>query len=643
MLRLPEFDALVGQDSYVRCRDKERIDPAIISLKAAESHLFSGGTIGWWVRPGYIVVDVDEGKEKFLKILKMLGLQTLMTKTPKGVHLYFKTNKDFPQKIGMVLPSGLKCDFRCANKGYVMLPYGMEQRGFSKYRKIVNMPLEFTPMANRKDSLLNLKEGDGRNTTLFAHLMAYKNLGANDAQIRTMANVINSIVFDESMTEPELKRIITNTKKYESKKFDYNPYLMYSKNGIPVAINYRAINDYFVNSGDIFVIGGECYRYYNGVYTKSGSYVRNAIKEMIAVDTLISQARIIEAFKLILDDARLQKLSSDLNSDINLINFKNGVWDISHRKLTEHSTHYLQTIQIPSNVKSFVPFEKTLLYEFFMLCKLSEEDIKMVTEYMAYCLTLNFGLKTFMILVGQSNTGKSVLIRFFERLVGVRNTSAISMHDLNMRFYPAQLYNKLLNCCADNSSLPLKSIEQLKKITGGDQIMHEIKSNPNIFFFVAFTKLIFSFNQLPLQLEEKSNAFYKRMRILPMTNELDLTDTYVNKLCSKESVEQVIPYLLSLLPIKKISITLRSDKLVEDLRRDSDTIHAFLSNKCVKRSGSWVYKKDLYEAYITYCIEAGREAHKKHAFLRYMRSLSLYKEVRHKSTREACWKGLKLK
>jgi hypothetical protein len=173
-----------------------------------------------------------------------------------------------------------------------------------------------------------------------------------------------------------------------------------------------------------------------------------------------------------------------------------------------------------------------------MKTQLPKEDIMMLLKYMAYCLTLDYGLKTFMILCGQSNTGKSVLIRFFETMVGRQNVSSLSMHELNMRFYPSQLYNRLLNSCADNSSLPLSSIENLKKITGGDQIMHE-KKGKEPFFFVPFCKLIFSFNQLPLQLEEKSNAFYKRMRILFMNTELFLNNEYVNDLCSEEGVSEV--------------------------------------------------------------------------------------------------------
>ena len=638
-MTLQDFNSLIGGDSYVRCLGKKRIDSAIVNAETANAHLYDGGQIGWWVKPGYIVVDVDEGKEQILKVVKQLKIKTLMAQTPKGLHLYFKTDLEFPQKVGMILPCGLKCDFRCANKGYVILPFGTDNRHFNKCKEIATLPFELTPLINRKDSLLNLKEGDGRNSTLFAHLMAYKNKGATDEQIEEMANLINDFVFTESMSRKELSTIVNNTKKYDAKTQDENPYLIYNSKGHPTAINARAVCDYFVNQGRIFVIGEECYRYSDGIYREAGPYVRSVIKDMVMVDTLITQSRIMEVYRLLIDDVRLHKSTNDLNYDKNLICFKNGVWDIQKRVLLPHDSKYLQTIQIPHNVGEFIPFEKTKLYQFLSLTKLPKEDVNMLIQYMAYCLTLSYGLKTFMIFYGQSNTGKSVLLRFIENLVGKQNTSALSMHEMNMRFYPAQLYSKLLNACGDNNSLPLSSIDNLKKITGGDEIMHE-KKGKEPFFFVPFCKLIFSFNQLPLQLEEKSNAFYKRMMILHINNELFLNDDYVTELTN--SVEEVIPFLLTQLPVKEIPRTKKSNTLVEALRQDSDSIHAFVTKKCELGDDKYVVKQALYEQYAQFCIENGREAHKKHSFMRTMRSQG-YTETRDPVTRESMWKGIGLK
>ena len=638
MLKLQDFNTLIGGDSYVRCMGKKRIDSAIVSAEIADNHVFSGGQIGWWVKEGYIVIDVDEGKEQILKIVKKLGIKTLMAQTPKGLHIYFKTKEDFPQKVGMILPCGLKCDFRCANKGYVILPYGSENRKFNNTREIAELPFELTPLINRRESLLGLKNGEGRNSVLFAHLMAYKNRGATDTQIETMARIINDIVFSEPMSGKEVNQIINNTKKYEAEE-DRNPYLLYNTKGRPASINARAVCDYFVSSGEIFVVGEECYQYKDGIYREAGSYVRSLIKEMVGVDNLITQSKIMEVYRLIVDDVRLHKNVSDLNYNKNLICFKNGVYDISTHKLLPHDSKYLQTIQIPHNVGEYIPFKETKLYDFFRKTRLPKEDVNMIIKYMAYCLTLSFNLKTFMVLNGQSNTGKTVLLRFIENLVGKQNTSALSMHELSMRFYPAQLYDKLLNACGDNNSLPLSSIDNLKKITGGDEIMHE-KKGKEPFFFVPFCKLIFSFNQLPLQLEEKSNAFYKRMRILYMNRELDLNNEYVESLV--DSVEEVIPFLLKQLPVDAIPRTDKSNTMVETLRQDSDSIHAFIEKRCDLGEDCQVNKASLYNEYVQFCIDNGRESHKKHSFMRAMRSQG-FQEDRDKKTREAIWKGIGFK
>lgn len=358
------------------------------------------------------------------------------------------------------------------------------------------------------------------------------------------------------------------------------------------------------------------------------------------LDRFITQDQIMSVYKLLADDYRIQKSSFELNPDTNLINFSNGVYDIVTKKLMPHDSKYLQTIQIPHEVGLYKPFKETRLYDFFKKTRLSKEDVNMILQYMAYCLTLKHGLKTFMVLKGRSNTGKSVLIRFIENLVGQQNTSALSMHELNMRFYPAQLYGKLLNACADNNSLPLQSIDSLKKITGGDLIMHE-KKGKEPFFFTPFCKLVFSFNQLPLQLEEKSDAFYKRMRILSMENELFLNDAYVEDLCTN-GIEEVIPYLLTLLPVTEIKATKTSNRLVEELRQDSDSIHAFIKKCCKLGEDQHVSKNDLYIEYVNFCNNIGREAHKKHGFMRTLRAQGI-QDGRNPKTRESAWVGIGLK
>jgi len=252
MLSFGEFNDLIGSNSYVLCRGKERIDPRIVDYNTALKHIERGGTVGYWVQPPYIVLDVDEGKKEMIQVIKALGLKTLCCATPKGVHAYFKTNQVFSQKIGMIAPFGLKCDFRCPKKGYVLLPYGTSGRSFNKEKAIAELPREFTPLITSKQSLYGLREGEGRNSALFAHLMQYKRAGATTDQVIEMAETINDYVFDDKMKTNELMKVCTSVAGYETEdESKRNPFLLYSSKGVPTGVNYRAIQDYFANRGDL--------------------------------------------------------------------------------------------------------------------------------------------------------------------------------------------------------------------------------------------------------------------------------------------------------------------------------------------------------------------------------------------------------
>lgn len=120
-----------------------------------------------------------------------------------------------------------------------------------------------------------------------------------------------------------------------------------------------------------------------------------------------------------------------------------------------------------------------------------------------------------------------------------------------------------------------------------------------------------------------------------------MNNEYVDDLCSDESIEEVIPYMLSLLPLKEIPRTELSNSCVESLRQDSDSIHAFLQTECDTGENLYVNKDILFQRYADFCVNSGRESHKKHGFMRTMRSLG-FKEVRGKD-RKYCWKGIGLK
>ena len=637
-----EFDELIGGGSYVRCGAasdyKARIDKNIIGIKEAYEHLKSGRPIGWWVKKGYYVVDFDENIDVAEKIINRYNINTLMCRTKKGLHIYFKGGDDV-QRVKALLPVGIPCDTRVGEKGYVLLPFGLEGRDFIGKKEIIDIIPEFIAFNTQREPLIGLGDGDGRNESLLRHLMGCKNRGIED--LHTLATVINEEVFSEPMPESEITKILKNVENYEAKDYAINKFLFYSDKNVPIKINARAIVDHLIDQGGLVVLNGEIYKYEQGVFKEHGYAVRDEIKQLINSDLLITDSNIKAVYRLLIDDVRLQVKPNMLNSNSFLVNFKNGVYDLKNQELKAHSQDYLFTIQIPNNyIEASKDLEETLLYKFLKEQALLEnDDIDLILDYMAYCMTMFYNLKCFLILYGQSNTGKTVLIRFFEKLIGETNISNLSIQQISERFYPAELYGKLMNSCGDNSSVALDNIENIKKITGGDLIMHE-KKGQSPFFFRPFSKLLFSFNQLPLQLEEKSDAFYGRMRIVYMNNVLNLNQKYVDTLLS--SVEEIIPHLLNRLPLKIITPSKKSLELVEMLRGDSDSVYSFLKACTIQDPKKEVAKDALYEAYYKFCSKRGREAHKKHQFSRYLRSQGVM-SCRLKSDRRSGWKGITLK
>lgn len=71
-----------------------------------------------------------------------------------------------------------------------------------------------------------------------------------------------------------------------------------------------------------------------------------------------------------------------------------------------------------------------------------------------------------------------------------------------------------------------------------------------------------------------------------------------------------------------------SEAKVRQLRNDSDTIEAFLMDKCRRSSeADRIKRTDLYKEYTTYCEEEERQSHKKNAFFKALRNKG-FKEMK---------------
>ena len=61
----------------------------------------------------------------------------------------------------------------------------------------------------------------------------------------------------------------------------------------------------------------------------------------------------------------------------------------------------------------------------------------------------------------------------------------------------------------------MDTTDVLKKAVGEDTLLYEKKGKDAV-FYKAYAKLLFSTNEMPQNLEDKSDAFYRRLLVLDM-------------------------------------------------------------------------------------------------------------------------------
>lgn len=624
-MTLQKLVEIFGDGSFKLCEGKKAIDGNLYGIAEAERWLATGAQIGLWCPPGFVIIDIDDQEQA--EILNQLT-NTLKCRTPHGMHFYFKTQNPIAQVVKGHMPIGLRCDTRVAGKGYCVLPYNSEGRAWIP-GEIEELPYWIQPLkiSQKAEQFItpNAKDGDGRNDNLLRQIMRLRKEGFSEEQVKQTVMIINKSVWSDSLPEDEIEGILNNANSYKPwDKGGQKDFCLYNEKGSVCGVNHKALVDHMVETYPMFVLGDSIYWYENGVFSPNPLKVKDTIKILIAEPKYQKQGQIKEIFNLLIEDLRLCISDSACNMHKNFINFKNGMFDIESQQLYPHDPRFLSTVQIPHEyIDNNTDVNDIQVVDLLRKAKLPQDDIDMLLSYMAYSMTTNNNMKCFMCLVGGSNTGKSTLINMVNALVGKQHRSALSIQDMSVRFYPAQLKDKLINTCADNSSLALNDIGNLKKITGNDEIMHENKG-ATPYFFLPFAKLWFSFNTMPLQLEDKSDAFWERLRICEMNNKIVLNQTYVEDLCSDESISAIIPVLCRRLKgMKKIAPSKRSKELSNRLRSESDSLHAFVTTQ-VQRTGNYadyIAKTDMYESYARFCTQEDRTPYKRSNFFRELISL----------------------
>lgn len=429
---------------------------------------------------------------------------------------------------------------------------------------------------------------------------------------------------------------------------DQNQFCTFARDGRVNGIKDIAVVRYLMDTLCMFVMDREIYLYQDGCYYLD----QDGIKIKAVISALIPERyitfRVLSAvYNLLIEQQELQKTMEELNAYPPWwINFQNGMFDVRDMKLHKHKPEYLSINQIPHKLdmeirKNMEEAGKTTI-QFLNDAMPDRTDQITLWQYIGYSMTRDTRFQRFMIIRGIGGTGKSKVINLIQDIVGAANCSGISLQALNERFYPPMLQGMLLNACADISSDALMQVDNIKKATGEDVMICERKGRDPV-PFRSYAKLIFSANKIPLNLDEKSNAFYRRLLILEMNNKPKKKDLELGEKLQAEigySIWMAVGALKKLYNDGEFTESTMAKERVEDLYRAADTVKAFV-DECLKRQqGSKISRSLLYEKYKQYCENCGRKYHSPNPFFKSLEEKGfLYK----RTASERCFLNVTLK
>lgn len=265
---------------------------------------------------------------------------------------------------------------------------------------------------------------------------------------------------------------------------------------------------------------GNFYIYESGRYRLLGwNEFASIIKEYLPLER-----RTRKHWEMVLDEFRTNTPDveeNDFNDDENIVNFKNGVLDLTTGKLLKHDPKYLSTRQIPCAYNPDLTWNDASVFKAYLdsLVSGDGQDMDFLMEYMGaiFSNVKGWRYKKLLILVGEGNTGKTQLRELVMNILGKENCISIDMAKINERFGPALLFRKRLAGSGDMAYVELAEVNIIKNLTGGDSLFAEFKGKDGFSFrYDGF--LWFNANKLPYFRGDRGEHVYSRFIIVRCGN-----------------------------------------------------------------------------------------------------------------------------
>ena len=201
--------------------------------------------------------------------------------------------------------------------------------------------------------------------------------------------------------------------------------------------------------------------YDDGVYTQGGEVVIEKTAESLYGYKLAN--RYLAEIKGHIMRRTYHK-RKELDSDINIVNLKNGLYNIETGEFKEHTAEYLSITQKPF---SYNPTATAKLFGKYISEVLYPGEIRTAIELMAYTFYRDNPYEIIVKLFGYGANGKSVYTGLLTALHGSDYVSNVSLSSMQKNtFALSDLEKKYVNIDTELPSATLRDTTILKKLTG---------------------------------------------------------------------------------------------------------------------------------------------------------------------------------
>lgn len=315
-----------------------------------------------------------------------------------------------------------------------------------------------------------------------------------------------------------------------------------------------------------------------------------------------------DLYECCVTDPKLQR--SEAENEPIYAPLQNGIFDLEKQRLYPHSPDRLTFTCIKAK---YDPKAKCPVFDSFLFWVTHGNPQLLERFWMALGSLFIYPTrgKFFIFMEGVSNSGKSVLGNFCQRLYPKESVSNIRLRTMKENFGLMRLLGAVINFELDmpNTMLNAEVVSRLKQITGGDSIDVPRKYLSSV-TLERQIKFVFASNH-PLCLDGEDDAFEKRIVYLPFDRAVpdDQQDPYLgDKIWAERNaiVTKALHYARKLVQLNYIFPKIPQVDSAEYVVQNSSIKSAgqFVQESCERCDPDVVTAlEDLYNAYLDFCKE----------------------------------------